>query len=156
MEHLYTKNKSIISKYAYMRRIAVDFDGPCAQQTGDYYQIGEPTPGARDLLSNIRELGWYVVIWTSRVNALLKEELSQSPNEYPKLMMDMLAWLEKYDFPYDEIWMGGQKPPCSVFIDDRAYRFYVDQPDKSWREIFNQIIKSRGVEWKKLLQELSR
>ena len=150
MADLYTKNRSIISKYAFRRRIAVDFDGVCAQINGvDYDNIGEPMPGAIGIISNLRELGWYIVIWTSRVNALTREELSQSPTEYPRLMMQMLEWLEKHEFPFDEIYMGGQKPPCAVFIDDRAYRFDEDNADECWTNIFNQIVKHRGTEWKK-------
>lgn len=149
MSYLYTKSNCIVSSHGFSRRIAVDFDGVCAEITHDYYEIGDPVPGAIDILSNLRELGWYIVIWTSRVNAMKLEELSQAPNQYPKLMIGMLEWLEKHNFPYDELDMGHQKPACNIFIDDRAYRFYTKSPEKSWLEIFNQIIKNRGMEWKK-------
>jgi hypothetical protein len=146
----YTKNRSIVSKFGFRRRIAVDFDGVCSKFVDSTYQtIGDPVDGAIDILANLRELGWYIVLWSSRTNAMTKEELSQAPSEYPKLMMDMIDWLERYNFPYDEIWMGGQKPPCAYFIDDRAISFDEKRSDLGWVNVFNQIQKDHTL-WKKL------
>lgn len=150
MTNFYTKNRSIVSKFGFRRRVAVDFDGVCSKYVDNSYQkVGDPIEGAISVLSNLRELGWYIVIWSSRTNAMTKEELSQAPSEYPKLMMDMIDWLEKHNFPYDEIWMGGQKPPCSYFIDDRAIRFDENDSALGWTNVFDQVQKDH-LKWKKL------
>jgi hypothetical protein len=151
MTNFYSKNKSIVAKYGFARRIGLDFDDCCADaDTEDYFTIGKPIDGAIDVVSNLRDLGWYIVIWSARTNSMLKEELSQAPTEYPKLMIGMLDWLERYDFPYDEIWMGAQKPPCARFIDDRVLRLDKSNPN-CWAEILVEIQKNRGIEWKRVV-----
>lgn len=137
--NLYTKNRSIISSWGYERRIAVDFDGCIAQMNSeDYHQIGKPVPGAKNALNELRTMGWYVVLWTSRVNALELSELSQAPNQYPKLMIEMLAWLEEYEIEYDEVFMGGQKPCVRYFIDDRMFPIQSDDELDSWADVIEK------------------
>jgi len=108
----------------------------------DYAEVGEELEGARKFVQKLREAGYYVVIYTQRTYTMVREELSQAPREYPKLMMDMIDWLEKTDFPYDEIWMGSHKPPCFAFIDDRAFSFVEESSLACWESIYESIVES--------------
>ena len=138
----YSRNKSIVSKHAYNRRIALDFDGCIAYNTTDYNNVGLEIYGAREFVNKIRELGYYIVIYTQRTYSMTREELSQAPTEYPKLMIDMVKWLEECDFPYDEIWMGSHKPPCFMFIDDRNFTFVENDPN-SWEKAYRTLVDMR-------------
>jgi hypothetical protein len=142
---LYTKNKSLVCGRGFNRRIAVDFDGCCAPIATDLRIIGPPLPGAEGVLSNLRELGYYIVIWTSRVDTYTKNEFNL---KHGTLMHTMLKWLEDYDFPFDEIYLGYAKPPCKYFVDDRAFSFLEDASEASWESIFTSILKHSGKEWK--------
>lgn len=140
----YARNKSIVSKHAYNRRIALDFDGTVVATTATYDKVGKELQGAREFVQKLREEGFYIVLWTQRTYAMTKDELSQAPTEYPKLMMDMIDWLEKTDFPYDEIWMGSHKPPCFAFIDDRAFSFVESNALACWESIHDAIVEQKS------------
>jgi hypothetical protein len=143
--HLYGRSNSLVSTKGFNRRIAVDFDGCCAPTGEDFNIIGEPLPGAIQVLSNLRELGYYVVIWSGRVDTIIGWEIYK---EHGNLMSSMLLWLEEWDFPYDEIFLGPSKPPCHYFVDDKAFSFIETASETCWQSIFDAILKYRGKEWK--------
>ena len=44
--------------------IAIDFDGTI--HSGQWPAIGEPLPGAKEAINNLRAEGHYIIIWTCR------------------------------------------------------------------------------------------
>lgn len=135
----YSRNKAIISTHAYNRRIALDFDGCICANTKKYTTIGKELPGAREFVTKLRDKGYYIVIYSQRTYTMTREELSQAPTEYPKLMIDMIKWLEETDFPYDEISLASGKPPCFAFIDDRAFSFVENFSANCWETIYKAL-----------------
>jgi hypothetical protein len=86
--------------------ILVDFDGVIHNYSkgwldGSAYDV--PFDGARDGLKALEDLGYTVVIFSTRDRDQIRE------------------WLRKYDFePYD---VTNEKRPATAIIDDRAIRF---------------------------------
>lgn len=95
--------------------LAIDMDGTLLQYDGwkGDAHYGDPIPGMREVLQQVREAGWYVVIWTTRGgDGAIRRHLS------------------KHDIPFDYINKNPHGPPGSspkifadVYLDDRAIRF---------------------------------
>lgn len=91
--------------------VLVDFDGVIHRysrgwQDGEAYDV--PFDGAKDGLKELEELGYTVVIFSTRDREQIRE------------------WLTKWGFPpYD---VTNEKRPAVAIIDDRAIRFLV------WRQ----------------------
>ena len=101
--------------------LVFDFDGVIHRysrgwQGGKIYD--PPTDGIINLLKILKPLYKIVIVSTRCIDVSLKKE--------------MLAWLRKYDIPYDEI--GAEKVPALAYIDDRAINFDGDC-DKVFRRI---------------------
>jgi len=116
-------NESDLDKW-----VAVDFDGVCA--TYDEWKgvdvFGEPITAVARLIDSLRTKGYKVLLNTTR-------------QETPALKQ----WLEDNGFHFDAINSsehnpddaGKFKPIAELYIDDRAFRFDPDDPDKSVEEI---------------------
>lgn len=108
--------------------IAVDFDRVLFTHESwqGHYHVGEPMPGARDALIMLRDLGFKIMIWTTRAQ---KEIIAEA--------------CEKNGIPYDYINENPNQPPeinpskpvADYYIDDRAVRF------TTWPEVFNEIFQ---------------
>ncbi len=97
--------------------ICVDLDGVLAKYDGwkGVEHIGDPIDGAREFLTQLRDLPAKVVIYTTRVNASM--ENGRDKAALTQLVAD---WLDKHDLPYDEIAEDDGKPPADAYLDDRA------------------------------------
>lgn len=95
--------------------LAVDMDGTLIQY--DYWRgvehYGDPIPGMREVLQEVRDAGWCIVIWTVR-----------SDNNATR------NHLIKHNIPFDYINESpyspsdvGPKIPADVYLDDRAINF---------------------------------
>jgi hypothetical protein len=106
------------------RTIAIDFDG--VMHTYDGFKgidvFGEPLPLARERVEQLLARGHDVVVFTTRVAALVRE------------------WLQKYDFP--ALSVTSTKQPFWVIIDDRALRFEGD-----WERLTVQDIEAAEPYW---------
>lgn len=110
-----------------VRTICVDFDGVIAQYDGykGFGLFGDPIPGIKTFLIELKKLNWRIIIHTCRA-------------ELPLIS----AYMEQYDLPFDDInrnangpiGVGLQKPIADIYLDDRAVRF-----DGSWRHVFKDI-----------------
>lgn len=96
--------------------VLVDFDGVIHNYShgwldGEAYDV--PFDGARDGLKELEELGYTVVIFSTRDRQQIRD------------------WLDKYGFPpYD---VTNEKRPALAIIDDRAIRFLV------WRQAIDDL-----------------
>jgi hypothetical protein len=110
--------------------VAVDLDGTILDSKDK--QLGKPIPGVRKKLQRLKALGWAIVIWTVRQEAI-----------------DIVAHLTKHEIPFDYFnWHPWQpkgtsvKIKADVYIDDRAVSFKGNASD------FDQVILHRPW-WKK-------
>lgn len=95
--------------------LAIDFDGTlCRKQGfGDGTIYEEPNKGAKEVLDKMKEEGYKIVIYSTRLNPKF--------DRYTEQLEEVANWLEKYSIPFDEI--TPFKPRAIAYIDDRAVRF---------------------------------
>ena len=105
--------------------IAVDFDAVI-----NPYKVGfmgwdkipeEPISGCKEVLTQLRNHGWKIIIHSVRAKHLKGYE---ALNRY----------LRKYRIPFDEIWRSPGKPRAEIYLDDRALKF-----EGNWYDTYNQI-----------------
>ena len=98
-----------------MKTAVFDFDGVIATYNGwkGFDVLGEPQLAVICCMKELKELGWRIVIWTTR---------PATPT--------MIQWLSDNKVPYDDINRNGHnpimtsgKPVYHVFVDDRAVRY---------------------------------
>ena len=107
--------------------VAVDFDRVIF--THKFWQghddVGEPLFGVQETLSELRRMGFKIMIWTTRNqkdiienacrrNGIPFDYINENPNQAPEIS------------PF--------KPAADYYIDDRAVRFI------SWRDVLQEII----------------
>lgn len=95
--------------------LAIDMDGTLLQYDGwkGDAHYGDPNPGMKQMLEEIRKAGWLIVIWTTRGgDGAIRNHLA------------------KHQIPFDYINKNPGGPPSSspklfadVYLDDRAVRF---------------------------------
>jgi hypothetical protein len=97
------------------KTVAVDLDGVLARFDGwqGLGAIGDPIPGAVEFTQSLAAQ-WRVLIWTTRCNAEVNGESSHL------LANRVRAWLDRYGFAYDDVFVGSVKPIADAYIDDRA------------------------------------
>lgn len=118
--------------------VAIDFDGTIAKY--DHYRgkgfFGEPIEGARNFIKLLKDMGWVVIINTTRSEIHAVESY---------LVVHGIA----YDFinfnPENEIQdLSDKKVLADVYVDDRAVRF-----DGNWQQTFGDIVTARPW-WKEI------
>jgi hypothetical protein len=112
-------------------RVCLDLDGVLAQYSGweGLDQIGPPIPGALDFAWELAEIA-DIVIFTSRCSLDAGGEAPTTRLSPRQLRIKIIDWLEKYKFPYTDVYAGQGKPRASAFIDDRAV-YCSPQKDKN-------------------------
>ena len=102
-----------------MTIIAIDFDET----------ITANPEKAKESFRELRKRGHYIVIWSTRNNP------KQHGENQPKMMEEMIKYLQSHNIPYDEI-DDGKTGKChaQVYIDDKAIRF-----KNNWDEILEEI-----------------
>ena len=86
--------------------VALDLDGTLAAYSGWSETIGDPLPGAYGFVQDLRDLGFSIVVFTAR-----------------RPLEGVQAWLDAHGFDCEAT---AEKPPASVFLDDRAITFRGD------------------------------
>jgi len=106
--------------------IAVDLDGVILEfdEWKGHRHFGKPVPGVRDALKKLKEMGFVIVVWTTRDN-----------------IEDIARVLREHKIPFDYINENPFQPPdCSnkiyadVYVDDRAVEF-----NGNWDEVIEKI-----------------
>jgi hypothetical protein len=102
-------------------RVCVDLDGVLAKYESwrGLDHIGPPLPGALEFAWSLSEMA-DIIIFTSRCSQDNGGESSNSRLAPGKLRVKVIEWLEKYKFPYTDVYIGQGKPKAAAFIDDRA------------------------------------
>jgi hypothetical protein len=95
--------------------LAIDLDGTLLQYDGwkGDAHYGKPNPGMREMLQEVRDAGWLIVIWTTRSgDGAIRNHLT------------------KHNIPFDYVNKNPGGPGSSspkifadVYLDDRAIRF---------------------------------
>lgn len=121
-----------------MSRIIMDLDETiCSALEGDYVNA-EPDFFVIEKLREYKRQGFEIIISTSRnVRTYAGNVGKINANTLPVI----IAWLEKYEVPYDEIYVG--KPWCGhngFYVDDRAIR-----PDEFCKLSYDEICKLTGI-----------
>ena len=99
------------------KTIAIDLDGTLASYSGwkGLEHIGDPLPGAQELIGRLIDEGFDVVLYTTRTNPDVNGGTAE---ELAKLVQ---AWLDRNGFDSRfRIALGG-KPIAMMYIDDRAF-----------------------------------
>jgi len=120
-------------------RVCLDLDGVLAQYKGweGLEHIGPPIPGALEFAWELAEIA-DIVIFSSRCSLDTGGEAPTTRLSPSQLRIKIIEWLEKYKFPYADVYAGQGKPRASAFIDDRGV-YCSPQADKS---AFENALKS--------------
>lgn len=110
------------------KTIAVDFDGTLCQfqHFGDGRIVNPPNQDAVEIMNDLHETGYEIVIFTVRLHPKWGAE------ENREQRAELERWLKEYGVPYDEI--TNRKPEAVAYVDDRAIRFI------NWRDIGNYFL----------------
>lgn len=101
--------------------VCVDFDGTIAPW-GDLFGFPEPLPGAKAFLDGLREKGFTIVIFTSRLSTVWHNHEGRDPARGIFEQIEYLRkYFEKYDLPADSV--TAEKIPAVAYIDDKAIEF---------------------------------
>lgn len=114
------------------RTICVDFDGVIHRygrgwQDGSIYDI--PIKGAKEALRKMVSEGYRIVIFTTRLNPQVNENVNLEKGK-------IIKWLSENGFVKDKHYhdLTAVKPVAGAYIDDRAIRF------TNWRDISKYFI----------------
>jgi len=103
-----------------MKKIIIDLDGTLTINSKDDYLFKPVNTGVLQKLRSYRNLGFQIIIYTSRNMRTYKNNIGQINANTLPIIID---WLKKNDVPYDEIHIG--KPWCGndgFYVDDKSIR----------------------------------
>jgi len=99
------------------KEILIDFDGTLA--TWAYPALGEPTPGAKEAVEELRKEGYKVIVWTSRMDPSIYTQF-----EIGQAHSKIRQWLYENCIEVDGIdWGDKGKRLALAYIDDRGVSF---------------------------------
>jgi len=103
-----------------MKRLILDIDDTISFNTNGNYARAEINQAIIDTIWEYKEKGFEIVLSTARNMRTYSGNIGKiNANTLPEL----IAWLDKNQVPYDEIYVG--KPWCGFegfYIDDKAIR----------------------------------
>lgn len=113
------------------RTIAIDLDGVILEYVEPWNGVmhfGELKAGTVEAMKLLKSLGYTLVVYTTRNNAMAAHNSDHNVLELTALVQNQL---EKSGVPYDYIALF--KPLARYYIDDRAIRF------SSWAQTLNEF-----------------
>lgn len=103
-----------------MKRLVMDLDNTITQTENGDYRNSKPLDGVIEKLREYKALGFEIIISSSRNMRTYEGNIGKINIYTLPIIVD---WLNKYNVPYDEIYVG--KPWCGhdgFYVDDRAVR----------------------------------
>jgi len=100
------------------KRILVDFDVPVHKYSKGYFdsQIYDvPTEGSKEALQFLKNEGFEVIVFTTRVSQ------EEHPETYKVNEEAIRSWLDEHGIPFDRI--TSEKLLALAYIDDKSIRF---------------------------------
>jgi hypothetical protein len=124
-------------------RVCLDLDGVLAKYESwrGLEHIGTPLPGALEFAWSLAEFA-DIIIFTSRCSTDNGGDSSNSRTAPGKLRIKVIEWLEKYKFPYTDVYIGQGKPRAAAFIDDRAVKC---SPQKDCKAFEDALDSTRSL-----------
>lgn len=98
----------------YVKTIVFDFDNTIAMHQGRDWENAKPNVELIKKLNNLHDLGYRIVILTSRGSLSCNTLEQRIVNNYSQIE----SWLNKHDVKYDELSFA--KPYAEYYIDDKA------------------------------------
>jgi predicted mannosyl-3-phosphoglycerate phosphatase (HAD superfamily) len=111
--------------------IAIDFDGTIVEHK--YPEIGELLPNAKEVINELYDLGYTIIIWTCRSNQ------NSSSDDLEKMVLFLKENGIKFNYVNkNEPFIWGCKPKiyADIYIDDRGVFW---EPD--WLKIRKRILE---------------
>ena len=122
-----------------MKRLIIDLDGTICKTFNGNYSDAVPTKGILELLAKYKKDGFAIVISTSRNMLTYQNNIGKiNANTLPII----IEWLNKYQIPFDEIFVG--KPWCGdegFYVDDKAIR-----PSEFLKYSYKEIVEILDLE----------
>ena len=122
----FIKDGKCVYRDMHVPTVAVDFDRVLFthEKWNGHENFGTPLPGAKESLTRLREMGFKIMIWTTR--------------NQPDIIENAL---NQYGIPFDFINNNPNQPPeinpskpiANYYIDDRAVRF------TDWEKVIQEI-----------------
>jgi FMN phosphatase YigB (HAD superfamily) len=106
------------------RTVCIDFDGTIVPW-GELFADKEPFPGVREAMHRLRDAGYRIVIFTSRLSDYWLRLDPQARGRLDQLEY-ISALLTRHGIPYDAI--TAEKVPAEYYFDDRAVQISDDYP----------------------------
>ena len=131
--------ENAVSHNSYKRRIMVDFDRTIHEYSQGWTQdepYDPPFPEAKHALETLKDLGFEVIIFTTRVSETNARDMGGDVAYQRKLLKD---YFEKYQLPYDFI--TAEKIAAEFYIDDHAVR--IENGD--WTSVLNFVKSKMGI-----------
>ena len=114
------------------RVACLDFDGTL-YPFRPLFEQPDPLPGAPEAVRRLKDAGYRIVIFTSRLSPTWLESCGYTASEQLDLIEGMLR---RDGIPFDDI--TAEKVPAEVYVDDRAIRFR----DGEWPAIVDWVLFS--------------
>ena len=121
-----------------MKRIIIDLDDTISCTSNGEYRDAVPDFLVVEKLRKYKKLGFDIVIHSSRNMRTYKGNVGLINANTLPIVID---WLDKYEVPYDEIYMG--KPWCGFegfYVDDKAIR-----PSEFKNLSYSEILELLGM-----------
>jgi hypothetical protein len=112
--------------------VCVDFDGTLVPWGPLMNPESQPLPGAVEAVQKMKNAGWRILIYTSRLSPSWH---SASGEKYEEQLQYVVDTLNRLGIPFDGI--TAEKVPAEAYIDDRAIEFTGD----NWPEIAERMLR---------------
>ena len=122
-----------------MKNLVMDIDKTLTLGDNKDYNLVSPNIKVINKVREYKSLGFNIILFTARNMRSYKGNIGKIT---AKTLPIIFKWLEKYDVPFDEIYIG--KPWCGhdgFYVDDKAIR-----PDEFIKMNFTEIAKIVGNE----------
>lgn len=121
--------------------ICVDFDGTVVRHA--FPKIGEPLPGAFEVLKELKAAGYRLILWTCREDGNGKNYLTEAVEFCRKNGVEFDAHNETIkEAEFREDGVDLRKPYCRYFIDDRNLGGF-----PGWDVVREVILKGNHLQW---------